>query len=191
LGGLFKNPPFGRETVVLIAVTFIKIFFMIETLLHSATCQKPTLENSIHYMAHTFSFLATGKETDGAYTLIHCFFRKNFFPPPHLHKYEDESFYILEGVFNFQAGEKKITAGAGELVVLPKNVPHSFNLVTDTAKALLLITPAGLETIFKEFGRPAQTLDLPPIPDILPNGGMYQQMNKRLIELGQVWMPEI
>jgi quercetin dioxygenase-like cupin family protein len=163
---------------------------MIETLLRSATSQKPTLENSVHYLAHTFSFLATGDDTDGAYALIHCFFRKNFFPPPHFHKYEDESFYILEGAFNFQVGEKKITAGPGQLVVLPKNVPHSFNLVTDTAKALLLITPAGFETLFKEFSVPAITLDLPPVPDNIPNG-MYQQMNKRLIELGSIWMPEV
>jgi quercetin dioxygenase-like cupin family protein len=163
---------------------------MLDTLLRSSICQKPTLENSIHYMAHTFSFLATGEDTDGAFTLIHCFFRKNFFPPPHLHKHEDESFYILEGAFNFLAGENKITAGAGELIVLPKNVPHSFNLITDTAKALLLITPAGFETLFKEFSTPATTLELPPIPDNLPNG-RYQQMNERLIELGHVWMPEI
>jgi quercetin dioxygenase-like cupin family protein len=163
---------------------------MIETLLRSATSQKPALENSVHYLAHTFSFLATGEDTDNAYTLIHCFFRKNFFPPPHFHKYEDESFYILEGVFNFQVGEKKITAGAGELIVLPKNVPHSFNLVTDTAKALLLITPAGFETVFKEFGRPAVTLDLPPVPDHLPKE-LYQQMDKRFIELGSIWMPQV
>ena len=164
---------------------------MINTLLRPPICQTPTLENSIHYMAHTFSFLATGDDTDGAFTLIHCFFRKNFFPPPHLHKYEDESFYILEGEFNFQAGEKNITARAGELVVLPKNVPHSFNLVTETAKALLLITPAGIESVFKEFSRPAVTLDLPPVPDMVPNGGMYQQMNERLAELGIIWMPEV
>jgi len=163
---------------------------MIDTLLRSAASQKPTLENSVHYLAHTFSFLATGEDTDNAYSLIHCFFRKNFFPPPHLHKYEDESFYILEGAINFQAGEKKITARAGELVVLPKNVPHSFNLVTDTAKALLLITPAGIETIFKEFGVPAETLDLPPVPAKFPKE-LFRNIHQRAEELGNVWMPEI
>jgi len=163
---------------------------MIDTLLRSAVSQKPTLENSVHYLAHTFSFLATGEDTDNAYALIHCYFRKDFFPPPHLHKYEDESFYILEGAFNFQVGEKKITAGAGQLIVLPKNVPHSFNLVTDTAKALLLITPAGLETMFKEFSTPALTLDLPPVPGHVKEE-LYERMDKRLIDLGVVWMPEI
>jgi quercetin dioxygenase-like cupin family protein len=169
---------------------FIKTYFMPETLLHPSLTQKPTLENSVHYLAHTFSFLATGKDTGNAYTLIHCFFRKGFTPPPHYHRYEDESFYVLEGIIDFQAGDQKIRAAAGELIVLPKEVPHSFNLVSDTAKALLLITPAGFETVFKEFGRPAETLDLPPIPENLPKD-LFRQIHQRCIELGNVWMPEI
>ena len=174
----------------MIAVTFIEIFFMTETLLRSAISQKPTLENSVHYIAHTFSFLVTGEHTDNAYSLTHCFFRKGYTPPPHFHTLEDESFYILDGVIDFQAGDKKFTASAGELIVLPKGVPHSFNLVTDTAKALLLISPAGFETIFKEFSVPAQTLDLPPVPGKLPKE-LFQQIHRRSEELGNVWMPEV
>ncbi len=161
-----------------------------ENILTSANLQKPTLENSVHYIAHTFSFLVTGKDTDNAYSLIHCFFRKGFTPPSHLHKHEEESFYILEGTIDFQAGDKKFTAVAGELVILPREIPHSFKLVTDTAKALLIISPAGFETVFKEFGAPAQTLDLPPIPDNLPKD-LFQKIHQRCIELGNVWMPEI
>jgi len=164
---------------------------MLQTQLQSYASQKPTLENSVHYMAHTFSFLSTGKETDGAFSLIHCYFRKGFTPPPHYHKLEDESFYILEGEINFQVGDKKIKAGAGELVVMPRNVPHHFDLITETAKALLLITPAGFETFFREFGRPAQTLDLPPIPTTNPRKEMFDAMHKRMLELGNVFLPEM
>ena len=163
---------------------------MLDLFLRSAVYQKPTLDNSVHYMAHTFSFLTTGEDTENAFTLIHCFFRKDFFPPPHIHQNEDESFYILEGIFEFQVGESKIIAGGGEFVVLPKNVPHSFNLLTETAKALLLITPSGLEVIFKEFSIPAITLDLPPVPEPVPEG-RYEKMNKRNSELGIIWMPQI
>jgi quercetin dioxygenase-like cupin family protein len=170
--------------------SFTKIFFMLDTVMQPAICQKATLENSIHYIAHTFSFLATGKDTGGAFALIHCHFRKGFTPPPHFHQLEEESFYILEGEINFHVGDQKFTAGAGELIVLPKNVPHYFNLLTDTAKALLLITPAGFEVFFKEFGRPAQTLDLPPVPTENPRKEMFESMNKRMIELGNVFVPD-
>lgn len=153
--------------------------------------QKPSLENSVHYMAHTFSFLATAEDTNGAFSLTHIFFRKGFTAPPHYHQLEDESFYLLEGEIEFHVGYNKIRAKAGDFVVLPKNIPHHFNLITDTAKALLLITPAGFEVFFKEFGTPAQTLDLPPIPTTNPRQEMFEAMHNRMIELGNVFMPEM
>ncbi|HTE28743.1 MAG TPA: cupin domain-containing protein [Chryseolinea sp.] len=152
---------------------------------------KPQLENSIHYIAHTFSFLATGNDTAGAFALIHCYFRKGFMPPPHYHKFEEESFYVLEGQMDFHVGEERVKVSAGEFIVLPKNIPHHFNLITDTAKALLLITPAGFEIFFKEFGRPAVTLDLPPIPTSNPRQEMFQAMHDRMIALGNVFVPEV
>jgi Uncharacterized conserved protein, contains double-stranded beta-helix domain len=178
------------RSCIILPVTFSKTFICRKLLTRPPTFGKISLENSVHYLAHTFSFLATGKDTENAYTLIHCFFRKGFTPPAHFHTREDESFYILEGEIEFQAAEKKFTAGAGELVVLPKEIPHCFNLVTETAKALLLITPAGFETVFREFGVPAQTLELPPVPKDLPRE-LFQQIHQRCIELGNVWMPEI
>jgi quercetin dioxygenase-like cupin family protein len=164
---------------------------MLQTKLQPTGSQKPTLENSVHYIAHTFSFLATGKDTGGAFALIHCYFRKGFTPPPHYHKLEDESFYILEGEFDFHVGDKKKKVGAGEFILLPKNVPHHFNLISETAKALLLISPAGFEVFFQEFGQPAQTLELPPVPTANPRKEMFEAMHDRMIELGNVFMPEV
>jgi quercetin dioxygenase-like cupin family protein len=161
--------------------------------LQSTAAQKPTLENSVHYIAYTFSFLVSGKDTDGLFSLTHCYFRegKAFAPPPHYHKFEDETFYILDGRMEFHVGDKKFEAGAGEVVFLPKNVPHHFNIVSKTAKALLLITPAGIEIFFKEFGVPAQTLDLPPIPEYNPREEEFMLMKKRMDEFGMVLMPQI
>jgi len=164
---------------------------MLQTKLQSSVPQHPTLENSLHYIAHTFSFLATGKNTDGAFALIHCYFRKGFMAPPHYHKFEDESFYILQGEIEFHVGDEKCKAVAGDFIVLPKNVPHHFNLITETAKALLMITPAGFEVFFQEFGMPAQTLDLPPVPTSNPRREMFEAMHNRMIELGNVFMPEV
>lgn len=164
---------------------------MLQTIFQPGLAQQPTLENSVHYIAHTFSFLYTGMETGGNFSLIHCYFRKGFTAPPHYHKLEDESFYMLEGEIDFHIGDKKVKVTAGDFIVLPKNIPHHFNLITETAKALMLITPAGFEVFFKEFGRPALTLDLPPVPTSNPREEMFQDMHARMIELGNVFMPEI
>ena len=164
---------------------------MLQDKFQSNLLQRPTIENSVHYMAHTFSFLSTGRETGDTFSLMHCYFRKGFTAPPHYHKLEDESFYLLEGEIDFYISDKKVKASAGEFVVLPRNIPHHFELVTETAKALMLITPAGFEIFFKEFGQPAQTLDLPPIPTANPRLEMFEAMHERMIELGNVFMPEI
>jgi quercetin dioxygenase-like cupin family protein len=183
------NLPFGRGSALRYEIALRNNFFMMNTLMQSTVCNKPTLQNSIHYIAHTFSFLATGKDTGNAFSLIHCYFRKGFMPPPHFHQ-EDESFYILEGVMDFHVGEKKFSAREGDFVVLPKNIPHYFNLVSNTAKALLLITPAGFEVFFKEFGHPAQTLELPPVPTTNPREEMQKAMHDRMLELGNVFVPD-
>ena len=163
---------------------------MLQETLQSTQLQKPILENSIWYNGHTFSFLLDAGKTTGAFALIHGYFRKGGEPPPHFHRNEDETFDILEGEIAFHIGDKKFTAKAGELAHAPKGIPHHFSLVTETAKALLLITPGGIETFFKEFGVPAQSLELPPIPEGQPPAVFLENMTKRAIELGIVWMPE-
>ena len=163
---------------------------MLQETLQSVRLRKPILENAIWYNGHTFSFLLDAEQTAGAFVLLHCYFRKGGEPPAHFHTKEDETFYILEGEICFHIGDKKFTAKAGDLVYGPKTVPHSFSLVTDTAKALLLITPAGIETFFKEFSVPAQSLELPPIPEGQPPAEFLDNMMKRATELGVVWMPE-
>jgi quercetin dioxygenase-like cupin family protein len=168
-----------------------KLITMLQAIFQQSISERPTIENSVHYIAHTFSFLATGKDTGGAFSLIYCYFRKGFTPPAHYHKLEDESFYLLEGEIDFYVGDKKVKTSAGEYIMLPRNIPHHFDLITETAKALMLITPAGFEIFFKEFGQPAKTLDLPPVPTTNPRKEMFEAMHDRMIELGNVFMPEI
>lgn len=153
--------------------------------LHTAT-----IENSIWFNGHRFSFLLDINQTEGAFTLIYCYLRKGGEPPAHLHRNEQETFYILNGEIRYYIGEKTFIAKEGDVVSIPKDVPHLFKLVTETAKAILLITPSGLETFFKEFSIPAQSLELPPITNAKPTVVFTNKMLTRAEELGIVWMPE-
>jgi quercetin dioxygenase-like cupin family protein len=49
-------------------------------------------------------FLATGAETQRNCFIIEGLIAPGGGPPPHIHHFEDESFYILEGSATFQAG---------------------------------------------------------------------------------------
>jgi len=73
-------------------------------------------------------------------------------PPPHVHREREEAFYIVQGTFTFLLGqEEELQAPAGSLVLIPRGVTHSFRAPKD-GRALLLVTPAGLEDFFEELG---------------------------------------
>ena len=86
-------------------------------------------------------------------------------PMPHIHHREDESFYLLEGTLTVQVGGNTVAASAGDVAFLPRGIAHSFRNTGDvTAKALVLITPAGLENFFAEVFDPAADRSAPPPP---------------------------
>jgi quercetin dioxygenase-like cupin family protein len=50
-----------------------------------------------------------------------------------LHSHENEQItYILEGALKFSLQEKEIVVRAGEMLVIPSNVPHSAEALEDT-----------------------------------------------------------
>ena len=88
-------------------------------------------------------------------------------PPPHVHTREDETFYIQQGTLAAQVGDKALNVSAGDFVHVPRGVVHSFkNVGQETAKLLLVVTPAGLENFFAETFFPAA--DVADIAEIGP-----------------------
>jgi mannose-6-phosphate isomerase-like protein (cupin superfamily) len=85
-------------------------------------------------------------------------------PPPHLHRSQDETHYVLEGHFEFVLGERKVNAGAGSVVYVPRTTVHAFtNTGTQKGKILFIETPAGpLEQFLEEAGEPVSDPSSPP-----------------------------
>ncbi len=72
--------------------------------------------------------------------------------PLHIHWETDESFYVLEGTFAFQAGERTFEGSAGTYVFVPKGIEHAYwNAGKTPAKMLITISPAGFERYFEEL----------------------------------------
>jgi quercetin dioxygenase-like cupin family protein len=119
---------------------------------------------SVWYTGALLTFPATGAETGGRFAPVEEVFRKGVTAPPPLHvrSREEESFDVVEGEMTFYVGDAVIPAPAGTPVVLPRGVPHGHALVSDDARLLNLITPAGFEGFFREMGEPARELGPPP-----------------------------
>jgi quercetin dioxygenase-like cupin family protein len=98
---------------------------------------------------------ARASDTGGAIGLVEGEFYEGFGPPLHVHHHEDEGMYVLEGEIRFRQGEDEFVAGPGALIWAPKGTPHAFQVESTTARALVIVTPAGFEQIFVEGGVPA------------------------------------
>lgn len=84
-------------------------------------------------------------------------------PPLHVHRNEDEVLHILEGSVRVQVDGVESVAHAGQTVMAPKGVPHSFRVESPEGARCLTITSGGdLERMIRENGRPADSISLPP-----------------------------
>lgn len=74
-------------------------------------------------------------------------------PPLHMHPFQDEIFYIVEGEYLFQLGEEKFKLKSGDTIFLPRNIPHAFAQLTQTGKMFFLFQPSGkMEDFFRVLG---------------------------------------
>ncbi len=143
-----------------------------------------TPENSRAIPGALFHFLATGEQTNNAFSLMYIEVHKGNEPPPHTHKHEDESYYILEGTIRFWVGDKVFDAKAGDFIHLPKGLPHRFELQSAVVKELMWITPAGLEQWFWDNSAPSP--DMKPLPGMTtpPAPEMINHFVQSLSEYG-------
>jgi mannose-6-phosphate isomerase-like protein (cupin superfamily) len=118
-----------------------------------------------------YTFLVTGEESGGAYFSMLAVVPPNGGPPLHIHRHEDETFYVLEGAPTFWLGDEQIVAGPGDFVNVPKGVRHCFrNLSAEPVRMILTFTPSGIEKFFEETLERASDLSQP-CPDNLDEVG--------------------
>lgn len=61
--------------------------------------------------------------------------------PLHLHRHDDEAWYVLEGTLGFRIGDESVEAGANEAVIVPSGTPHTYwNPKPETARYLIMMT---------------------------------------------------
>jgi quercetin dioxygenase-like cupin family protein len=112
-----------------------------------------------------YRFLVTGAETGGAYFAMEAIVPPGGGPPPHIHRNEDETFYVVEGQCDIRLGDEIVTAGVGDFVNVPRGAVHNFHNSGDAPMRMILtFTPAGIEKFFEETLERALDPNQPP-PD--------------------------
>jgi mannose-6-phosphate isomerase-like protein (cupin superfamily) len=74
----------------------------------------------------------------------HATFPPGTFVPPHIHPTQDEFIYLLEGRLDLVLDGEESFAVPGDLIRLPRNVPHGlFNKSEAPVKCLFWVAPTG------------------------------------------------
>ena len=134
-------------------------------------------QDTFWWQGSLYQVKARAEDTGGALGLVEGSLYQGFSPPLHIHRREDEAFYVLEGEIRFRQGDDEFVAGAGAWIWAPRGVPHTFKVESERARALILVTPGGFERMFEEGGIPAGESAEPPVQEYDPEEAVA--MSKR------------
>lgn len=60
----------------------------------------------------------------------------------HLHRSDDEAWFVLSGRLGFQIGDEQLEVAAGDSILVARGTPHSYwNAVAEPSRYLLVMTP--------------------------------------------------
>ena len=104
-----------------------------------------------------------GEQAAGAYHLGEVVGREGDMPPLHVHHRDDETFYVLDGEITLFVGDQRITLVEGQAALAPRGVPHAYRVESNTARWLVINSPAGFERFVRAISQPADREELPPV----------------------------
>lgn len=122
---------------------------------------------------------ATAADTGGRMTIVEITEPPGAQAPLHVHHWEDEAFWILEGDVTFEVGDTTIHATPGDYAFGPRDIPHRFTVGDAGCRMLFIFTPGGIEDLIREMSEPARTRTLPPPSETEPDMKRLQAIAKK------------
>ncbi len=128
---------------------------------------RPGEGRSMWVLGDLATYKTTSGQTGGAYSLFEVVTPPGAGSPPHVQHREDESFYVLEGEYEFLVEGSNLRAGAGSILYVPKGTLHAHkNVGEGVGRMLLTQTPGGLyEHFFEEVGVEAKSNVMPSLEE--------------------------
>jgi quercetin dioxygenase-like cupin family protein len=95
-------------------------------------------------------------------------------PPPHRHQNEDETFYVVEGEYEFLFDGAWVKASAGDSFYRSRGTIHGFrNCGTTTGRVLIFVQPGSFQSYLEEISPLSVPADLPKLIEISNRYGIF------------------
>ena len=98
-------------------------------------------------------FLVTEKDTRHT-SMFDWTIPAGFATGRHVHRVQEETFYMLEGECEWHVGDQVVRATPGTYLFIPPGVPHNItNVSQKPARVLMTVSPPGHEHYFEELAK--------------------------------------
>jgi len=116
-----------------------------------AVIRRPTDVTGVVLAGQPMAFLVTGRNSHHT-SMFDWTIPARFSTGRHVHRVQEETFYVVEGTCEWQIGDELIEAIPGTFVFIPPGVPHNIANATDkTARVIMTVSPPGHEHYFEEL----------------------------------------
>ena len=89
-----------------------------------------------------------GPQSGGDYAVVRNRVTRGDEPPLHTHSREDEMVYVVDGKITATVGDANVDVGPGAFAVLPRGIPHTIRVNSESANLIITLVPAGVERFF-------------------------------------------
>lgn len=119
-----------------------------------------TTAETFAFMGEVVAVRVSAERTDGAVSMLEHLAPQGMATPLHVQPNEDEAFYVLDGRLTVYVDGEYSEAVTGDVVWLPRGVPHAFRVDSEQARILALSLPGTHEQFFRLAGEPVEAFDL-------------------------------
>jgi len=118
-----------------------------------AVIRMPNENKGVMLRGHPMVFLVTGENTKHT-SMFDWTIPAGFATGRHVHRVQEETFYLIEGECEWHVGKEIIRATPGTYLFIPPGVPHNITNVSEKpARVLMTVSPPGHEHYFEELAK--------------------------------------
>ena len=110
----------------------------------------PGRDGANEHRGEPTTVLVGGAETGGKLALLEVRVGRDMALPVHLHHWDDEIVYVLEGEVTFHLDGERRPGPAGTCLLLPRGSEHSYSVESAEARLLVIVAPSGIEGFYGE-----------------------------------------